>query len=133
MPRPLSFSRRLGVSYVCSTATRIPYTTTTTGHWQSSATVNRFQVCPLGFLDTPLITCLNNPFAIVIAPTPFFRDTHSPRLATLGLINQYTVIEYQNFHSIYSDEVSRLNHPPPTNGAHGLAAFSADDMSAHNG
>ena len=56
------------------------------------------------------------------------------RLAIIGLINQYTRCrisrtEYEKFHSIYYDEVSRLNPPPPTNDAHGLAALSADDMS----
>lgn len=55
-------------------------------------------------------------------------------LAILGLINQYTRCrisrtEYEKFHSIYYDEVSRLNPLPPTNDVHGLAAFSADDMS----
>ena len=56
------------------------------------------------------------------------------RLAILGLINQYTRCrisrtEYEKFHSIYYDEVSRLNPLPPTNDVHGLAALSADDMS----
>jgi cell division control protein 45 len=64
----------------------------------------------------------------------FFRDTHRPRLAILGLTNQYircriSRLEYDKFHSIYYDEVSRLNPPPPANDAHGLAALNADDMS----
>ncbi|KAI9510893.1 CDC45-like protein [Russula earlei] len=55
-------------------------------------------------------------------------------LAIIGLTNQYTRCrisrsEYEKYHSIYYDEVSRLNPPPPLSDAHGLAALSADDMS----
>ncbi|KAI0256730.1 CDC45-like protein [Lactifluus subvellereus] len=55
-------------------------------------------------------------------------------LAILGLTNQYircrtSRSEYEKYHTIYYDEVSRLNPPPPANDAHGLASLSADDMS----
>ncbi|KAI0006057.1 CDC45-like protein [Russula compacta] len=55
-------------------------------------------------------------------------------LAIIGLTNQYSRCrisrsDYEKYHSIYHDEVSRLNPPPPANDAHGLAALSADDMS----
>jgi cell division control protein 45 len=65
---------------------------------------------------------------------PALCDTHQLRLAVLGLTNQYircriSRSEYEKYHSIYYDEVSRLNPPPPANDAYGLAALSADDMS----
>ncbi|KAH9180579.1 CDC45-like protein [Lactarius sanguifluus] len=55
-------------------------------------------------------------------------------LAILGLTNQYIRCrisrpEYDKYHSIYHDEVSRLNPPPPAGDTYGLAALSADDMS----
>lgn len=56
------------------------------------------------------------------------------RLAVLGLTYQYSTCrisrdEYEKYHSIYNDEVSRLNPPPPNNDTQGLAALNADDMS----
>ena len=65
---------------------------------------------------------------------PALCDTYQPRLAILGLTNQYircriSRSEYEKYHSIYYDEVSRLNPPPPANDAYGLASLSADDMS----
>ncbi|KAI0273656.1 CDC45-like protein [Gloeopeniophorella convolvens] len=55
-------------------------------------------------------------------------------LAILGLTNQYlrcriSRTEYDKYHSIYYDEVSRLNPPPPANDTHGLAALGPDDTS----
>ncbi|ETW85742.1 hypothetical protein HETIRDRAFT_310882 [Heterobasidion irregulare TC 32-1] len=55
-------------------------------------------------------------------------------LAVLGLTYQYSTCrisrdEYEKYHSIYNDEVSRLNPPPPNNDTQGLAALNADDMS----
>ncbi|TFY70536.1 hypothetical protein EVG20_g2468 [Dentipellis fragilis] len=55
-------------------------------------------------------------------------------LAILGLTYQYTSCrvsrsEYDKYHSVYYDEVSRLNPPPPTNDAYGFASLGPDDMS----
>jgi cell division control protein 45 len=100
------------------------------GTWygQSAAGIVYILATALERVDNDLLWCAQNyslySFAILT----------NRRLAILGLINQYTRCrisrtEYEKFHSIYYDEVSRLNPFPPTNDIHGLAALSADDMS----
>ncbi|KAI0065481.1 CDC45-like protein [Artomyces pyxidatus] len=55
-------------------------------------------------------------------------------LAILGLTYQYMRClisreEYDKYHSIYYDEVFRLNPPPPANDTQGLASLGPDDNS----
>lgn len=55
-----------------------------------------------------------------------------PRLAILGLTYQYTTsrisrVAYEKYHSIYYDEVFRLNPPPPQNA--NASAINPDDLS----
>lgn len=60
------------------------------------------------------------------------------RLAILGLTFQYTTsrisrVEYDKFHSIYHDEVARLNPPPPASFAndYDFKAQNPDDRSLY--
>ncbi|KAI0035725.1 CDC45-like protein [Vararia minispora EC-137] len=55
-------------------------------------------------------------------------------LAILGLTYQYVICrisreDYEKYHSIYHDEVARLNPPAPANDSYGLAAVGPDDHS----
>lgn len=63
-----------------------------------------------------------------------YTSINCARFAILGLTYQYTASRisreaYDTYHSVYYDEVSRLNPPPPNGGTSSLISLNPDDTS----
>lgn len=103
----------------------------TSGTWygQSAAGTVYILATVLERVDNELLWYVSLALSVAY---PALTESACPRLAILGLTYQYTTARisreyYDRYHSIYYDEVFRLNPPPPNGGS--LTSLHPDDQS----